>query len=62
MACLKTKKRNLSESDSDTEFNELPKFIVLESMDETPLNKLSPFLIEKVKKIRNGHLLVKVTK
>ena len=43
-------------------------YIVIESMEETPLNKLSPFLIEKViinganpKSIRNGNLLVKVT-
>ena len=70
MAFLKTK-RNISQTDSNTEFNEFPKFIELESMNKIPLKKLSPFLIEKVissrakfksiKKIRNGNLLVKVT-
>ena len=67
----KKTKRNLCKSDSDVEFNEFPKFIVLESMDQTPLKKLSPFLIEKVistranpksvKKVRNINLLVEVT-
>ena len=48
----------------------LPRFIVLEYLEETYLAKLLPFLIEKVilrrdtrttvKKTRNGNLLVKV--
>ena len=46
MAFLKTK-MNLFVSDFDTEFNEFPKFIVQESINETLLNKLSPFLIKK---------------
>ena len=59
-------KTNLSESDPEMEFNKFPKFILLETMEETPLNKLSPFRTENVissransksvKKIRNGNL------
>ena len=63
-------KRNLSESDSENEAAEFPRFIVIESLEEVCLAKLSPFLIEKVistraspknlKKTRNGNLLVEV--
>ena len=66
----KKNKRNLSESDSENEATDFPRFIVIESLEEVCLAKLSPFLIEKVistraspknvKKIRNGILLVDV--
>ena len=69
---LQTKKtkRNLSESDSENEAADFPRFIVIESLEEACLAKFSPFLIEKVistraspktvKKTRNGNLLVEV--
>ena len=70
MAFLKTKK-SFPKSDSGTEVNVFPKYIVIESMDKTPQNKLSLFLFEKVmigranpkfiKNIRNRKLLVEVT-
>ena len=66
----KKTKRNLSESDSENEAADFPRFIVIESFEEVCLAKLSPFLIEKVisttassktvKKTRNGNLLVEV--
>ena len=40
-------KHNLSESDSENKIIEFLRFIVIESLEETPLAKLSPFLIEK---------------
>ena len=41
-------KRSLSESESKHETNEnFYQFIVLESIEETPITKLSPFLIQK---------------
>lgn len=54
MACSQTKKIkiNLSDSDSETESKEFPRFIVIKSLEETPLLKLSPFLIEKVITVR----------
>ena len=65
---LKTK-RNLSESDSENETADFPRFII-ESLEEVCRAKLSPFLIEKVistrasqknvKKTRNGNLLDEV--
>ena len=64
----KKTKRNLSESDSENEAADFPRFIVIESLEEVCLAKFSPFLIEKVistraspkniKKTRNGNLLV----
>ena len=45
------KKRNkikISESDLDNEITEFPRFIIIESLEETPLAKQSNFLIEKV--------------
>ena len=67
---LQTKKRNLSESDTENEAVDFPRFIVIESLEEVCLAKFSPFLIEKVistraspknvKKTRNGNLLVEV--
>ena len=66
----KKTKRNLSESDSENEAADFPRFIVIESLKEVCLAKFSPFLIEKVistraspktvKKTRNGNLLVEV--
>ncbi len=63
-------KQNLSESDSENEAADFPRFIVIESLKEVCLAKFSPFLIEKVistraspktvKKTRNGNLLVEV--
>ena len=42
----KTKlKHPYAESDSDQTL--FPKFIMLESMEDTPITKLSPFIIEK---------------
>ena len=41
-------KRPLSESESEHEINEnFYQFIVLESIEETPITKLSSFLIQK---------------
>ena len=66
----KKTKQNLSESDSENEAADFPRFIVIESLEEVCLAKFSPFLIEKVistraspktvKKTRNGNLLVEV--
>ena len=66
----KKTKRNLSESDSEYEAADFPRFIVIESLEEVCLATFSPFLIEKgistkaspktVKKTRNGNLLVEV--
>ena len=36
-----------SDSDNDSDQTLFPKFIVLESMEDTPITKLSPFIIEK---------------
>ena len=69
---LQTKKtkQNLSESDSENEAADFPRFIVIKSLEEVFLAKFSPFLIKKVistranpknvKKTRNRNLLVKV--
>ena len=66
----KKTKRNVSESDSENEAADFPRFIVIESLEEVGLAKFSYFLIEKVlstrassktvKKTRNGNLLVEV--
>ena len=71
----KTKlKRPHTESDSDNDSDQtlFPKFIMLESMEDTPITKLSPFIIEKplnsfikaksVKKLINNTLLIEVEK
>ena len=65
----KKSKRYLSDSDSETE-SDFPRFIIIESLQDTKLDQLSPFLIEKiissrsnpktVKKLRTGNLLVEV--
>ena len=66
----KKTKRNLSESDTENEATDFPRSIVIESLEDVCLAKFSPFLIEKVistraspkkvKKTRNGNLLVEV--
>ena len=43
---FKKSKRYLSDSDSETE-NDFPRFIIIESLQDTKLDQLSPFLIEK---------------
>ena len=58
--------------DNNSDQNLFPIFIVLESMEDTPITKLSPFIIEKtlssqtkpksVKKLINNILLVEVPK
>ena len=62
-----------SDSDVDRSIIYFPRFIVLESVEETPLSRLSPFDIKRflgttsrvepknVKTLRNGTLLVQVT-
>ena len=70
MASSNKTKQNPSESDSENEAADFPRFIVIESLEEVCLAKFSPFLIEKVistraspknvKKTRNGNLLVEV--
>ena len=74
MATPKSSKRSYSESESDTETqpSSFPHFIVLESLEDKLMSKLSPFVIEKtlsalftpgsVKKLSNGTLLVEVNK
>ena len=66
----KKSKQNLSESDSENEVADFPRFIVIESLGEVCLAKFLPFLIEEVisiraspktvKKTRNGNLLVEI--
>ena len=74
MACQNSSKHLYSDSVSDTETqsSSFPHFIVLESLEDKPVSKLNPFLIEKtisglvkpisVKKLNNGTLLVEVDK
>ena len=74
MATLKSSKPSYSDSESDTETQQslFPHFIVLESLDDKPMSKFSPFVIIKtlsglftpvsVKKLSNGTLLVEVNK
>ena len=74
MATPKSSKRSYSDSDSDTEIqpSSFPHFIVLESLEDKPLSKLNPILVEKtlsgivkptsVKKLNNGTILVEVDK
>ena len=74
----KRSKRQLSDDDSDHQLDEenmtqnskpFNPFIVIESLEEKPMSKVSPFIIEKqinsilgtpksVKKLKNGNLLV----
>ena len=73
-AKTKNIKRPLSESSSESEHgtNEnFYQFIVLESIEETPITKLSPFLIEKtidahckpinIKKAMNNTIIIQTT-
>ena len=76
MAQSKSSKRTCSsldtDSDSDNVDSAFPHFIVLESLEEKPLSKVNPFVVEKVisgvvkpvsvKKLYNGTLLVEVEK
>ena len=70
----KTKKmeRPLTESESENEMDEnFYQFIVLESIEETPITKLSPFLIQKtiethykpinIKKAMNNTIIIQTT-
>ena len=60
------------DSKNDSDQTLFPKFIVLESIEDTPITKLSPFIIEKtlnsfikaksVKKLINNTLLIEVEK
>ena len=66
MATPKSSKRSYSDSESDTETqpSAFPHFIVLESLEDKPMSKLSPLVIKKtlsglftpvsVKKLSNG--------
>ena len=74
MATPKSSKRSYSDSESDTETQQssFPHFIVLESIEDKLMSKLSPFVIEKLslvfsllyllKKLGNGTLLVEGNK
>ena len=67
-------KRPYMDTDSDSDSDTWPRFLILESTDpQQPLHKLSPFAINKgivgiagqpenVKKLRSGQLLVEVSK
>ena len=44
---FKKSKRYLSDSDSETE-NDFPRFIIIESLQDTKLDQQCPFLIEKI--------------
>ena len=57
----KKSKQNLSESESETEAADFPRFIVIESLEEVCLAKFSPFLIEKVISTRASPKTVKKT-
>ena len=60
-----------SDSESEKKTNNFPRFIVLESLENTQLSKISPFIIQKiisanfqpktVKSLRDGKLLIEVT-
>ena len=74
MALSKSSKRPHLDTDSDSETLSLsfPHFVVLESLEDKQLAKLSPFVIEKtisgivkpisVKKLKDGTLLIEVEK
>ena len=47
---MQNSKQNLSEFNSEKEITELSRFIVIKSLEETPLIKLLPLLIKKKKK------------
>ena len=56
---MRKPKRNLSESDTENEITEFHRFIVIKLLEETPLAKLSSFLIEKIQDRRNTNSLRK---
>ena len=71
-AKTKKMKRPLTESESENEMDEnFYQFIVLESIEETPITKLSPFLIQKtiethckpinIKKAMNNTIIIQTT-
>ena len=72
MATPKSSERSYSDSESDTETQQssFPQFIVLESIEDKPMSKLSPFVIEKplsglftpvsVNKLGNSTLLTQI--
>ena len=71
-AKTKKMKRPLTESESENETDEnFYQFIVLESIEETPITKLSPFLIQKtiethcqpinIKKAMNNTIIIQTT-
>ena len=68
-AKTKKMKRPLTESESENEMDEnFYQFIVLESIEETPITKLSPFLIKKthckrinIKKAMNNTIIIQTT-
>ena len=74
MASTKLSKRLCPDSDSDTDISlsSFPRFVVLESLEDKLLTKISPFVIHKVisgirkpvsvKKLKNGTLLIEVDK
>ena len=74
MASTKLSKRLCPDSDSDTDtsLSSFPRFVVLESLKDISLTKISPFVIHKVtsgivkpvsvKKLKNGTLLIEVDK
>ena len=53
---FKKSKRYLSDSDSENDF---PRFIIIESLQDTKLDQLSPFLIEKIISSRSNPKTVK---
>ena len=73
MATKNPNKRPYNDSDSDSDSTPWPRFLIIESVDkDMPLQKLSPFAINKgimgiagqpasVKKLRSGHIMVEVT-
>ena len=58
----KKPKQDLFESDSENEMTEFPRFIVTGSLEETPLAKVSAFLIEKIISSRANPRTVKKTR
>ena len=52
MANTKRNKQNFFESESENKATEFPRFIVIESLEETLLAKVFPFLIERMISIK----------
>lgn len=51
-----------TESDNELDQKLFPRFIVLESIENTPITKLSPFIVEKTMKSLIKTLSIKKTK